>query len=242
MRKLSNEFGFFYKHFDAFVCDFEEAVLQNNKKSVLSLNNKSDICFENFPDYKGSHFIRDPRDLVVSGYRYHLWTKEKWCNDPNFDWWTSVTDHPYFSEYVEKKRKKYPENISYKEYLNKLDTERGLILELIFCHPMLSEMKRWDYNNSKIIELKYEEIIGNETECFRRIFSHYEFHPKLIQRGVEIADQLSLKNQPKSETGHVRKGTSKQWASEFTPLIKDLFNKVNGDLLIQLGYEKDMKW
>ena len=32
------------------------------------------------PPYRGAHLIRDPRDIVVSGYFYHLWTEEKWAH------------------------------------------------------------------------------------------------------------------------------------------------------------------
>lgn len=242
MRELSNEFGFFYHHFNSNSHDFEKAVLNQTEKRVLSVNNKSDLRFNEYPKYKGSHFVRDPRDLIVSGYRYHLWSKEEWCNDPNWRGWAWVTEHPYFNKYIMDSKIGSPVEISYKDYLNKFNVEKGLILELIRCQHMLSQMQQWNYSNSKIIEIKYEEIIGNEAETFERIFSHYEFHPKLIERGVEIADQLSLKNQKKSETAHVRKGTLKQWESEFTTLNKDLFKNMNGDLLIKLGYEKDLSW
>lgn len=28
---------------------------------------------------RGTHIVRDPRDLIVSGYFYHLRTSETWC-------------------------------------------------------------------------------------------------------------------------------------------------------------------
>jgi hypothetical protein len=45
-------------------------------------------CYNFYPNlewfqpfkYRGTNIIRDPRDLLVSGYQYHLWTKEAWAN------------------------------------------------------------------------------------------------------------------------------------------------------------------
>ena len=97
-------------------------------------------------------------------------------------------------------------------------------------------MSDWNFDNPQIIEVKYEEIIGNETESFRRIFEHYQFHPQLLQRGLEIVEQFSLKNMIKSDTRHIRKGTKRQWTQEFSPLVRALFEETNRDLLIKLGY------
>ena len=32
----------------------------------------------------GIHFVRDPRDIIVSGYLYHCRTTEKWCINSDF--------------------------------------------------------------------------------------------------------------------------------------------------------------
>jgi len=51
---------------------FEHAALNDSPQRVLSVNNRSDIPWDRLPESRGSYFIRDPRDLVVSGYHYHL--------------------------------------------------------------------------------------------------------------------------------------------------------------------------
>jgi hypothetical protein len=63
-------------------------------------------------NYRGSHMIRDPRDIVLSGYHYHLWTSEDWCNK-------KIKDLPADMEKV------WPllpvneiKDMSYKQYLN----------------------------------------------------------------------------------------------------------------------------
>lgn len=241
MGQLSKEFGFDRSHFQSRVDDFENAVLGCKKKSILSVNNSSDLRFDAYPSYKGSHFVRDPRDLIVSGYRYHLWTKEAWCINPSFDW-TSIVKHPYFAKYVESQQENFPFHTSYQDYLNRLDYEKGMILELLWRQEHFSQLQNWNFDNPNIIEKRYEDIIGNEHECFDAIFSHYNFHPKLMRRGLELIEQYSLENRKKSKKGHVRKGTAQQWVSEFTPLHKELFKQLNGELLVVTGYEQDLCW
>jgi hypothetical protein len=68
VRALSAEFGFYYEHFTSDYPRFEQAALNDPRRRVLSVNNRSDIAWERLPEYRGSHFIRDPRDLVVSGF------------------------------------------------------------------------------------------------------------------------------------------------------------------------------
>lgn len=237
MSSLSSRFGFSYEHLFSRHDRFEDAAFGLNGKRVLSVNGTSKIIWSGLPEYRGSHFVRDPRDLVVSGYYYHLWAPEPWCNTADYDKWPRIVNHPFFSRYIEGDSGKHPGNISYKEYLNSLDKERGLILEIIWRHYHFANMRKWDYGNPRILELKYEDIIGNEVECFRGVFEFYGFHPKLVESGLEIVDAYRLKNRVKSDTGHVRKGTARQWENEFSPLVSKLFKEAYGDLLIKLGYQ-----
>ena len=39
-----------------------------------------------------------------------------------------------------------------------------------------------------------------------------------------------------------RKGVSGDWRNKFTPEHKARFKEIAGDLLIELGYEKDKNW
>lgn len=47
-------------------------------------------------------------------------------------------------------------------------------------------------------------------------------------------------NPEKSPT--YRKGQSGNWRQEFDEEVKERFKAVAGDLLIELGYEKDLNW
>ncbi|MBZ0265219.1 sulfotransferase domain-containing protein [bacterium] len=240
LRFLANEFRFHSEYINTDMVHFQEVVSRPGKK-VLHAGNMSDLDLTKLPEYRGSHVVRDPRDLIVSGYHYHKWTEEPWCNDPGFDW-TRIVEHPWFKEKIESDQDKLPRGISYKEYLSSLDEERGYLLEILWRDPHFKHMQEWDYNNPNVIEIRYESMIGNETETFRKMFEFYRFHPKLIERGVAIADKFSLKNKAKTKRSHTRDGSAKQWQRKFPPQIKQWFKELHGELLLKLEYESDPNW
>lgn len=240
MNRLTAEFPFTWKDYFGDSASFNQDAVSGSGKRVICLTDRDDIMWDKLPNYRGSHFIRDPRDLIVSGYHYHMWTREEWCLAPNFPWRHYVS-RPFF-ELVEPEVAKYPQNISYQTYLNSLDRERGMILEMIFRRDTIVQMQRWNYHNPNVIELRYENVIGNETESFNRLFEHYRFHRRARQRGVELATQLRLENQKKGDTKHIRSGETKQWKEELPPRVQEVFKQAHGDVLVQLGYERDLNW
>jgi hypothetical protein len=51
------------------------------------------------------------------------------------------------------------------------------------------------------------------------------------------------RTQGKEDTkSHFRKGVAGDWQNAFTPPIKARFKELYGEMLIQLGYERDMSW
>ena len=82
------------------------------------------------PEHRGAHMVRDVRDIIVSGYFYHVWTNEEWVHVP---------------------KDKY-EGKTYQEYLNSLSQPEGISAEIKrFAssrdfHSMLS----WDYEDSQL--------------------------------------------------------------------------------------------
>jgi hypothetical protein len=241
MRTLAREFDFYTEHFQGRVEDFKDAVLNTAGKRILSVNNRGTVFFPGLPDYRGSHFVRDPRDLIVSGYHYHLHTEEKWCNDPGFNW-RQLAENPWFSHHVVRGKDAMPAGISYRNFLNSLEKEPGMILEMIWRAPHLRHMEDWDYENARILELRYESIVGNELEAFDRLFRHYGFEEVVRERALEIVDRFSLAKRLKKGHGHVRSGKHGQWMQELTPLCKRLFHERFGSLLFKLKYETDEQW
>lgn len=241
--RLSRKFSFERRHFQSDVDAFNAEAIRKGADDyrLLSVNGKSDIPWSDVPDFRGSHFIRDPRDLIVSGYHYHLWTEEAWCKNDQFDWnW--MTCHPYFRDFVESTEAKFPRKVSYQKYLNSLNKEQGMVLEMLWRQTQFKNMRNWDFENPNILELKYEDIVGNEVNCFRTLFQHYGFSAELQVAGLEICNELSLKNMDKSTGSHTRSGAAQQWVTEFTSSNKDVFLRLYGDLPVFLGYEHSNSW
>ncbi|MGH2817503.1 MAG: sulfotransferase domain-containing protein [Actinomycetota bacterium] len=171
--------------------------------------------------FRGSHLIRDPRDVVVSGYHYHLWTDEEWVHVPS-------------PEYG---------GMTYQQYLRSLDLEAGMAAEIRrSAGSDLAEMGQWTYAQPEFLELRYEDFIVDEANHFGRIFRHYGFKPAAVERSVDLALRFSFQRMAGRSIGqvkegsHLRSGKPGQWREVLSPRNMALFRELTGDLLERLGY------
>jgi hypothetical protein len=177
--------------------------------------------------FRGSHLVRDPRDVVVSAYAYHLWTTEPWARAPK-------------PEYGGR---------SYQELLTTLDRDEGLLLEIErSAATVLADMAAWDYAQPEFVELRYEELIADEPTGFRRMFRGYGFDDAAVERSVEIADGFSFRNVTgrglgEGESGsHLRSGRPGEWREWFGARHRERSAELAGEVLVRLGYEDDDGW
>jgi hypothetical protein len=207
---------------------FQEGEQEELEASTeIFVQDHSRIDRSELPPHRGSHMIRDPRDMVVSGYHYHLWTEEKWVQVP-------------CDEYDGK---------SFQEALNDAGKKKGMILEMErFCREDLQDMLRWDYDDPAFLELKYEDVIADEAAHFDALFRHYGFHDDAVDAGLEIAAHYSFQNVSGrsfgdvEEQSHLRSGRTSQWEDHFDDELKARFKELAGDAVVQLGYEEDSDW
>ncbi len=215
------------------IADEFELIFQYGKQNELRLN--TDIFMEDhsyvdiltLPPYRGSHLIRDPRDVIISAYFYHLWTEEEWTHIP---------------------RKEFG-GMSYQKYLNGLDQEEGILTEMkTISGTTIKDMLDWDYTNSSFIEIKYEKLINDELSTFYKIFKHYGFSEQAINTSLKIAEKFSFRNMTNREIGeikiksHMRSGRPGEWMDFFSDKHKKYFKNLFGDALIKLGYEANNDW
>ena len=96
---------------------------------------------------KGFHVIRDPRDVIVSGYFSHKYTH-------SIGKWEQLKVH--------------------RENLLILDESKGMLKEIEFSSLFINQIKNWNYNDPRILEIKYEDIIRNPLGEFLKIFDYLD--------------------------------------------------------------------
>jgi len=176
----------------------------------------------------GSHMIRDPRDAIVSGYHYHLWTSERWVKIPQ----------DRFG------------GISYQQLLQSMDEAEGLQEEIHRFAASVDclRMKEWDFDHPQVLEIRYEDLWANQPEGFNKLFRHYGFSEPAVDICLRIAmsqsfEQISkAKRNLDNKESHTRNGRPGQWRTAFSASHLRLIKAKLGDLIVQMGYESSNNW
>ncbi|MGO8871068.1 MAG: sulfotransferase domain-containing protein [Acidimicrobiales bacterium] len=178
--------------------------------------------------FRGSHVIRDPRDVVVSGYEYHKRTNEKWARMP---------DPRYGGR-------------SYQEYLNSLNEHDGLMAEIAWVansredthrYGAVATMGSWDYEQPEFLEIRYEDALADQEGTFERLFRWYGLNDSATTVGMEAVKRLSIANGG-AVGNHVRSGQPGQWMDRLSDDHIERFKELTGDLVVRLGYESGTNW
>jgi len=207
------------------------------------------------------HYVRDPRDIVVSAYFSHRnsHTTEAW-----------------------------PELLEYREKLRSCSKEQGLFLELEFRSQQFQEMRSWKEVSAEgsIRCYKIEDVISRPYESFLEIFGSLglldqEYYsasnrvrfllakvssrlahllrsrvplPRVLrampaERLLGIVHERDFsrlsggRRQGQADPGsHYRRGVHGDWLNHFSVEHLQFFKQRYGDLVLQYGYEADADW
>lgn len=212
-----------YRHFAALQ---EEFYAHLHRYRVASANGFA-IDVGRLPeDFRIVRFVRDPRDLVVSGYLYHRRGAEPWFRtpSPSAEYWSPIAGHV---------PERMPTGVSFAEHLRGLSVEEGLLAEIEFREHHFESLRRWP-SDDRIRMFKYEHIVGHEREVFAEIFDFYELPWYERRVGVWLADWYSARR--RRSDPHVRDPRPGQWRGYFTRSVAMAFERRHGDLLDRLGY------
>jgi len=168
------------------------------------------------------YFIyRDPRDVVVSGIHYVT----------GMNRWHKL--HKYF--------KALPDMDSRIQFSIQGAVDPAFPYDYPNISKRFKRYKPW-IDHPHVLPLRFEELAGPETEVsVRKIIRYYagKVDNNLDQEDL-VQKTFANINPQKSHT--FRKGAQGSWRNSFSHQHKDLFKSVAGDLLIELGYEKDHNW
>jgi hypothetical protein len=216
-----------YRHYNSHLADFHAGFRRHR---ITSINNRA-LDLDRLGRFRLSRFVRDPRDLVVSGYFYHRRASEDWVTieDPSEEDW-------YFAN------GRVPEGLraaggSFARYLQSVPEEEGLLAELEFRTPHFESMARWPVEHPDILVLRYEDVVGQEEEAFRRLFDFYGLSRLERTLGLWFAARYALGR--RSADPHVRNPAAGQWRKHFTPRVRRAFDDRYAGLIERLGYPSD---
>lgn len=217
-----------YEHAASKLDRFEK--LREDKRAVSLNNHFVPIDSLGGPEIRVSRFIRDPRDLLVSGYFYHRRGAEPWCNivDPTTVDWVRVNGTIPSS---------MPRGVSFSEYLQSVSLEEGMMAELEFRTRHFESMARWPMDDPRVLLLRYEEIVQDDIAAFDKIFTHYEVGPKVRHLGMHFAKQFSSRRSGAS-AGHMRDPRAGQWRETIPSSVLKKMEELHGEILDIHGYAR----
>jgi hypothetical protein len=218
---------------------------------LLFFHSMVDLHRVNTP-YTGMHIIRDPRDIIVSGYLYHMRCDEKWCVNENLD--TSEPVHfpqvPRSQEYRPNEWKqeylRSLNNKSYQQNLQALSQRDGLLFEMQhYGGWTVKSMTGWNYHNPRILELRFETLMAEYDATFLKLFRHFGFSEEQTTRAMHIARKRDMGRMSDAQIEahpHITSRQHTKWQNYFEDVHKETFKTMFGDVLIELGYETDNNW
>lgn len=216
-----------YRHYNSHLEDFYDGF---HRHRVASINNRA-LDLERLGRFRISRFIRDPRDLVVSGYFYHRRGAEAWVRIES----PTAADWYFANGYV-------PDGLraagtSFAQYLRSLPEEEGLLAELEFRTLHFESMAAWPAEHPDVVTCRYEDAVADGPSTFRRLFDFYGLSPHERWLGARFARRYSLRK--RKADPHVRDPASGQWRKHFTPRVRRAFDAKYAGLVRQLGYSSD---
>lgn len=230
-KRTGLRFSAFYDSTDGL--DREIDRMARVSSSVLLLSDLLNTQVNDGTPFIGSRTLRDPRDLAVSGYFYHLRSNEEWLSRTDFKW-EKLTDDPCFAKWFDLKFSNWCGK-SYSEVLKSMSQKDGIALEIVRIAPCVRKMEKITMSDKSILQINFEQIVGNEVASFSKFFQHYQLNPKYLNAALETVEVLSAHNRRKCNP-HIRATEIGEWTTVLDTSHKNLIDSELRLALINGGY------
>ena len=169
---------------------------------------------------KGLHMVRDPRDMLASGVRYHLKSDEAWLHVPDKRW-GGMTFCEKLGSYE-----------SYEDQLKfELDTAMG---------NSIKKMANFD-DQGVFRNVRYEDLIVDyDMLLFHELLSWLGLEGIEVVRGLRAYWRKSLFGEKGKALGkdqlHVHSGAPAQWRAGLSAAALNMIEERVGEEIVKLGY------
>lgn len=213
-----------FRHFYHWLDRFYEGCTRYRVSSVSG----HALDLDRFEDVRVVRFIRDPRDLLVSGYHYHRRGVEPWSTivDPRPEQWVQVNGVIPST---------LPAGASMQSFLEEASLEDGMRAELEFRARHFASMRAWPEDDPRVRLYRYEDILGNEVEVFREIFDFFDLPAISRARGSLYARRHAAGRRAADRT-HIRNAKAGQWREVLPESVAAMVRDQYGDVLERYGY------
>lgn len=140
-------------------------MVRAEKPSIIVMTDSRREWVETLPELRGVHVVRDPRDVLVSGYFSHLHSHPEIVDGQA---WAALPPH--------------------RRAMREMDHDAGLLAEMEFIAPFIEPMSNWNHGNQPgVLEYKMEDLTGAPHRHWPDIYTHLRLH-----RDAGLAEPLRL--------------------------------------------------
>lgn len=164
-------------------------------------------------EYPVLHFVRDPRDALISNY------------------WSWVRSHRNNSSTI----------LEFRHRASDMSVEDGL-LDLIEIFPMGRQLSQWSEELwARSVQIRYESMLDNFNDTVRQMFSPAGIHLdeemlNMLKQRTSFSSISGRDAGNEDVDSHYRKGVPGDWKQYETPALRAKFHDVWGWLGERLRY------